>query len=528
MTTPADTPAPRPMAVASIDLGASSGRVTLAVFHGEHGQEQVELIEAARFPNGPVVVEGDAGTALHWNTVHLWRQILDGLHVAGVLAQGRGLSISAIGVDSWAVDYGLLDAHGNLLGLPRSHRDSRLTGVADEVAERIDDSVLYRINGLQRLAFTTNFQLVAGRHDPEWSRATSIALIPDLIVYWLTGQRATEVTNASTTGLVDATTRSWSREMIDHLASAYPQLGRLGDLLPPLVEPGTIVGALTAAVQEQTGLGAVPVVAVGSHDTASAIVGVPAERHCFAYISSGTWSLVGIELDEPILTEESRLANITNELGVDGTVRYLKNVSGLWVLSEALRTWNEANQEISLAQALADAEQVTPLRTVIDLDSPTFLPPGDMPSRLVDAARVTGQPEPRTVGEVTRCILESLAAGYGRALEDIQAASGRRVDVLHVVGGGAQNDLLCRLTAEATGLPVVAGPVEGAALGNALVAARGVGILDGDLPTLRTVVSRSATTRCYAPPSSNRPNSGHPDLASYPVDALIRGDSQHD
>lgn len=514
-------------AVASIDLGATSGRVMLAVIHGEHGQEHIEIIEAARFPNGPGASQDAKDPGLRWDVTRLWEAILEGLRVAGGLAREQGLSISAIGVDSWAVDYGLIDSDGNLLGLPRSYRDSRLEGVAEQVAERISDAEQYRINGLQRLPFTTEYQLVAGRDDPEWADSTTLVLIPDLVVFWLTGRRATEVTNASTTGLIDATTRSWSREMIDRLVDAYPALGGLEDRLTDLVEPGTVVGVLTASVQKETGLGPVPVVAVGSHDTASAIVGVPAQHQDFAYISSGTWSLVGLELEGPVLTEQSRRANITNELGVDGTVRYLKNVSGLWVLSESLRTWNRTGRETTLAEALSAAEQAAPKRTVIDLDSPAFLPPGDMPSRIAEAARTLGQPEPNTVGQVTRCILDSLAASYARALEAIETASGRTIDVVHIVGGGSQNDLLCRLTAEAIDLPVIAGPIEGAALGNALVAARGAGLLDGDLAALRTVVARSATVRRYEAPSPRRPHPGRTDLAPHAEGASNQGVSQH-
>lgn len=504
-------------AVAGVDLGASSGRVMLAVVHGRPGRERVELMEAARFANGPVgVPEGD-GTTLRWDVLHLWREILAGLRTAGALARARGLELSAVGIDTWAVDYGLVAPDGSLLGAPRAYRDASLDGVAEQVLERIDAAEHYRANGLQRLSFTTEFQLVAGRDDASWAAAAGILLIPDLLVSWLTGRAVAEVTNASTTGLVDARTRQWSDQVVTDLVQAYPALGDLRSRLPDLVEPGTAVGPLSAAVQEATGLGPVTVVAVGSHDTASAVVGVPARDDRFAYVSSGTWSLVGVELHEPVLTEASRLANVTNELGVDGTVRYLKNVSGLWVLSETLRTWREAGRGVSLADALAAAEEASPGRTVVDLDLPEFLPPGDMPARLAAAARATGQPAPGTVGEVVRCILESLAAGYGRAVRDVTALSGHGVDVVHVVGGGAQNDLLCRLTAQATGLPVLAGPTEGACLGNALVAARGVGVLHGSLRDLRAVVARSTDVRRYDPLRPTAPAAPVPSAAPTPA-----------
>ncbi|MEG3616090.1 rhamnulokinase family protein [Isoptericola haloaureus] len=486
-------------AFVAVDLGATSGRVMLGVVTGGAGDEHVDLTEVARFGNGPVEIPGSDGTALHWDLLHLWRGTLDGLRAAGALARERGVEIAGIGIDSWAVDHGLFAADGSLLANPRHHRDPRLSGVAEEVLGRLGPGEHYGVNGLQTLPFNTEFQLVAARHDAVWPLVDSIRLIPDLLGSWLTGVTVAEVTNASTTGLLDATTRQWSGPVLDALQREYPELGDLRAKLADVVEPGTVVGHLTERVQDATGLGAVPVVAVGSHDTASAVVGVPAKDERFAYVSSGTWSLVGVELDAPVLTEESRQANVTNELGVDGTVRYLKNVMGLWVLSETLRTWQEAGTEVTLDEALTAAAEAQPRRTVVDVDAPEFLPPGDMPARIAAAARAGGQPVPESVGETVRCILDSLADAYRRVLHEVTRLSGRHVEVLHVVGGGSQNELLCRLTAAATGLPVVAGPVEGAALGNVVVQARAVGTLDGDLTRLRDVVRRSSRLRRYEP-----------------------------
>lgn len=502
---PLGRPDDRPRAAfAAVDLGASSGRVVVGVVRGAPGEERVDLTEVARFANGPVEVPDAAGSGLYWDLLHLWRGTLDGLRAAGAHARSLGLALAGIGIDSWAVDVGLVAADGTLLGNPRHHRDPRLAGVADDVLGRLGAAEQYAVDGLQVLPFTTSFQLVAGRHDAAWPLAASLRLVPDLLASWLTGVVASEVTNASTTGLLDATTRDWSDRTIAALEDAYPELAGLRGRLAEVVEPGTVLGPLTPAVQAVTGLGPVPVVAVGSHDTASAVVGVPASDERFAYVSSGTWSLVGVELDAPVLTAESRAANVTNELGVDGTVRYLKNVMGLWVLSETLRTWREAGDPVTLDDALSAAEAAEPGRTVVDLDDDAFLPPGDMPSRLAAAARASGQPVPATVGEVVRCVLDSLADAYRRALEQVTALSGRAVDVVHVVGGGSQNALLCRLTAEATGLPVVAGPVEGAALGNLLVQARAVGVLDGDLAALRAVVRRSVAPTTYEPVPGTR------------------------
>lgn len=482
----------------AVDLGATSGRVILGTVTGPTGQERVDLEEVGRFSNGPVSVPAGESVALHWDVLHLWRGILDGLREAGHRARATGAVIAGIGIDSWAVDYALVAADGSLLGNPRHHRDPRLAGVAEEALARLGAAEHYAVNGLQTLPFNTEFQLVAGRLDPAWALADSVRLLPDLLASWLTGEVVAEVTNASTTGLLDATSRQWSEPVIAALAQAYPELGDLGARLGRVVEPGRRIGVLTPAVQDLTGLAEVPVFAVGSHDTASAVVGVPASGP-FAYISSGTWSLVGLELDAPVLTEASRAANVTNELGVDGTVRYLKNVMGMWVLSETLRTWREAGREVPLDEALAEARRATAQRTVVDIDAPDFLPPGDMPARLAQAAAASGQPEPRSVGEVVRCILDSLAAAYARVLAEVRELSGASVETLHIVGGGSLNADLCELTARATGLPVVAGPVEGAALGNVVVQARAAGVLHGDLAALRGVVRRSSELRRYEP-----------------------------
>lgn len=492
-------------AFAAVDLGATSGRVMLGVVEGGPGAEHIELTEVGRFSNGPIGVPVGGATASHWDILHLWRGVLDGLRTAGTRARVQGLELAGIGIDSWAVDYGLVGADGSLLGNPRHHRDQRVVGVSDDVLARLGAGSHYGVNGLQTLPFNTEFQLVAGRHDSLWPLADSVRLIPDLLGSWLTGEVAAEVTNASTTGLVDATTRQWSDVVIDGLESAYPDLGDLRGRLAPLIEPGSVVGRLTEAIQEATGLGPVPVIAVGSHDTASAVVGVPAAGDRFAYISSGTWSLVGLELDEPVLTEESRRANVTNELGVDGTVRYLKNVMGLWVLSETLRTWRESGVDVSLSEALAAARSAEPQRTVIDIDAHEFLSPGDMPARIVAAARASGQLAPETTGQVVRCILDSLAGAYARVLNEVTRLSDREVDVVHVVGGGAQNELLCQLTANATGRPVLAGPAEGAALGNLVVQARAAGVLAGGLDELRAVVARSSHLRRFEPTGNTVP-----------------------
>jgi rhamnulokinase len=339
---------------------------------------------------------------------------------------------------------------------------------------------LYPRNGLQYLPFNTLYQLAA--EPPDRLRAASaVLLIPDLIAYWLTGSARAEVTNASTTGLLDVRTRAWDTELAD-------RLGIPPAVLPQLIQPGEVIGPLLPHLARATGLPpSTPVIAVGSHDTASAVVAVPAAGDRFAFISSGTWSLVGLELPEPVLSEESRLANFTNEGGVDGTIRYLRNVMGLWMLSETLRNWELQGSAVRLGEILAAAAEVPDGGPVVDADDLAFLPPGDMPSRIEEACRNSGQPVPQGRPALARCILDSLAAAYARAIDNATTLAGREVDVVHVVGGGARNQLLCRLTSAATGRPVIAGPVEATALGNALVQARAVGTVSGGIDQLRTL-----------------------------------------
>ena len=466
---------------AAVDLGASSGRVMAA----RVGPGRLDLHEAHRFPNRPVRTAG----TLHWDVLGLYAGILDGLRAAG-----RDLGrLDGVGIDSWAVDYGLVDGEGALLGNPVHYRDARHETAVPAVHAAVPPEELYRISGLQHLPFNTVFQLAARRDSAQLAAARTLLLMPDLLAYWLTGAVGAEVTNASTTGLLDATSREWSRPVIDGL-------GLPRGLFPPLRQPGDRLGELRDDVLAETGLtGPVPVLAVGSHDTASAVVGVPADTDRFAYISCGTWSLVGMELEKPVLTEESRAAGFTNELGVDGTVRYLHNVMGLWLLQECQRSWTDAGLVADLPDLLAGAARVPAFTAVVDADDPRFLPPGDMPARIAQACTEAGQTPPQSQAETVRCILDSLALAYRRAVRRAAGLSGRDVEVVHLVGGGARNTLLCQLTADACGLPVLAGPVEAAALGNALVQGRGLGVLSGGLTELRSLLRETQEMRTYAP-----------------------------
>jgi sugar (pentulose or hexulose) kinase len=455
-------------AFAAVDLGASSGRVMV----GRVGAGELRLDPVKRFPNEPVRVGG----TLHWDILALYRGVLEGLRQAG--------PVRSIGVDSWAVDYGLLDASGALLGNPVHYRDARTDGVPERVAKLVPDDRLYALTGLQKQPFNTLYQLIAAAGTPVMEAAHQLLLVPDLLGYWLTGELGAEATNASTTQLVDLRTGDWALPLM-------AELGIRPSLFPALRAPGSALGPVLPGLLADSP----EVVAVGSHDTASAVVGVPAAGPRFAYISCGTWSLVGVELDAPVLTEDSRRANFTNEGGVDGTVRYLRNVMGLWPLQESMRTWGSTD----VAGLLREAEREPAFAAVVDLDDPVFLPPGDMPARIAEACGRTGQPVPATPAATARCVLDSLALAHRRAIRAAQELSGRHVDAVHIVGGGALNELLCRLTADACELPVLAGPVEATALGNVLVQARAAGVVDGGLGAMRTLLRDTQEIVRYEP-----------------------------
>src|SRR5687767_11286263 len=374
------------------------------------GPGRLELREVHRFPNRPVRTAG----TLHWDVLGLYAGILDGLRAAG-----RDLGrLDGVGIDSWAVDYGLLDADGELLGNPVHYRDARHETAVPAVHAAVPPAELYRVSGLQHLPFNTIFQLAAARDSAQLAAARTLLLVPDLLAHWLTGAVGAEVTNASTTGLLDATTRQWAWELVDRL-----DLPRR--LFPPLRHPGERLGELRDDVLSETGLtGPVPLTAVGSHDTASAVVGVPAADDRFAYISCGTWSLVGVELEKPVLTDASRAAGFTNELGVDGTVRYLHNVMGLWLLQESQRTWAAHGLPADLPELLAAAAQVPAFTALVDPDDARFLPPGDMSARIARLCAATGQTPPQSQAETVRCILDSLALAYRRAIRQAAELSG--------------------------------------------------------------------------------------------------------
>ena len=457
-------------AVAAVDLGATSGRVML----GYVGHNELSLRPVARFPNGPIAT----ADGLRWTVSGLYRKVLAGLEAA----IREESNVQSIGVDSWAVDYALLSGD-RMLAEPFHYRDERNLPAVAVVHELVSAADLYRVNGLQQLPFNTLFQLTADRLSGSLDAADGMLLIPDLLGFWLTGIRGAEVTNASTTGLLSVVTGAWDDPLIERLC--LPR-----SIFPDLIEPGTTLGSATE-------FGRVEVTAVGSHDTASAVVAVPSNRDDFAYISCGTWGLVGVELEHPVLTEASRLARFTNEGGVDGRVRFLHNVMGLWLLSESVRTWEAENQVIDLP-ALIDSASVTSAEP-FDADDPRFLAPGDMPRRIAGWYVERGLPAPQTPAQFVRAIIESLAVAFADAVATASRLSGTRVEVIHIVGGGSQNELLCQLTADRSGLPVLAGPVEATAIGNVLVQARAQGLMVGSLEAMRGLVASAFSPKRFDP-----------------------------
>ena len=524
--------------VVAIDLGASSGRVLRGVFDGE----RLAIEECSRFPNGPVAVPGprrsdaprsggEAQVAYEWDILALWRGIFEGLREASL----RG-AVDAIGIDTWAVDYGLLDDDGRLIGNPASYRSARCGVGASEVLDRWDSSWLYEHNGLQFQPFNTLFQRVADRGERRAECARTALLIPDLLTYWLTGEARSELTNASTTGLVSATARDWDPAILNRLRDDFG----VEHLFPSIIEPGEIVGeARVEGLDLRTSTGEpTPVVAVGSHDTASAVAGVPAQTGSFAYISSGTWSLVGTELSAPVLSEEARAANFTNELGVDGTVRFLANIMGMWVQQECLHEWASLGDNASGAGGRVDwplldaqTEAAQPARYLLDMSSPELMAPGGMVERVRslwipgpgasaaacagadssasdEAGAGVGEPQtsgvdPRERATVLRAITDSLALAYRRAIRRTFELSGTLPEAIHLVGGGSKNRLLAQETADATGIPVIAGPVEATALGNMLISLRAIGAASGTLRDLRAISQASSALVTYEPRASH-------------------------
>ncbi len=470
----------------ALDLGAESGRAMSGSFDGA----RLVVAEIHRFPNRPAhVLDG-----LHWDVLALHTGILDGL---AAQAARPGPALTSVGVDTWGLDFALLAADDTLVGLPYHYRDRRTRGMLQLALQRLSREEIFSYTGVQFMELNTLYQLLAMRRSgaAALESATTLLMMPDLFNFWLSGQKASEWTIASTSQMCDPRTHGWSEPLLQALDLP-------ADMLQPIVEPGTILGPLLPSVAAQVGLAhrssQVHIVAPACHDTGSAVVAVPASTPRFGYISSGTWSLVGGETREPALGAAALRHNFTNEGGVDGTFRVLKNISGMWLVQECRRSWLRAGQTFSYAQ-LADLAQAAPaFGPLIDPNHPDFVVPDDMPAAIQGRCRATGQPVPAQAGEFVRCALESLALAYRKTFDELAEILGTLVDAIHIMGGGSQNRLLCQFTADACGVPVLAGPVEATAMGNLLVQMRAAGVL-ASLAEMREVVRRSVTLERYEP-----------------------------
>jgi len=474
--------------VLAFDLGAGSGRAFVGEWREEagSGRPAIRMTEIHRFPNDMIRVRG----RLHWDVLRLHHEMKQAIRKTFA----AGFAPDSFGIDTWGVDFGLLDKHGELAGNPYHYRDAQTEGAIPEVAALIGRDELFRRSGLQFMPFNTIYQLYAmkKRGAPVLGRARRLLLMPDLLMYFLTGRETCEWTIATTTQLVDPQTGTWNADWME-------KIGIPPEWFPAPVPPGTPAGRLLPEICGE--LGGIPPllgIAVASHDTESAAVAVPAGGGTFAYLSCGTWSLLGTELDRPLLTPETMALEFSNEGGAGGKFQLLKNIMGLWLLEECRREWTDAGEDAGYPELIAAAEEAEPFRSLVDPDDARFYPPGRMAERIADYCLETGQPVPKTKGQFVRCILESLALRYRETLEQMEAVTGRAFRGLHIVGGGSRNALLCRLTAQAIGRPVWAGPVEASALGNMLVQWMALGSLSG-LDEARRLVAASFPADTFDP-----------------------------
>jgi rhamnulokinase len=474
-----------PKNLLAFDLGAESGRGILGHFDGQ--QLTLEVIH--RFPNGPVRVADH----LYWDVLRLYGEMKETLR----LCAGRG-SLDSVGIDTWGVDFGLLGQGDVLLGNPRHYRDPHTEGVMEAAFQRVPAAEVFRQTGIQFMRFNTLFQLLALQREssPILEHARSFLMMPDLFHFWLCGTKANEFTNASTTQCLDPHARQWATPLLQ-------QLGLRSDLFGTIVPPGTRLGELRPAVQQEMGVGPVPVIAPATHDTGAAVAAVPAEGENWCYLSSGTWSLMGVELSQPCINEEVRAANFTNEGGYGGTTRFLKNIMGLWLVQECRRAWEQQGQKYSYDDLTRLAAEASPFQTLINPDDAAFLLPAHMPAAIAAYAVQTKQPAPATPGAFIRCCLESLALRYRWVVEKLEELTGKQIAVIHILGGGSQNRLLNQMTADACGRLVLAGPVEATALGNLATQAIGLGLLSS-LAEARQLIRRSFPLERFEPNREGR------------------------
>lgn len=471
----------------AFDYGASSGRAILGEFDGS----KLQLNEMHRFPNEPV----NAGGTLYWDILRLFHEMKQGL-IKTVNLSGNDLD--AIGIDTWGVDFGLLDRSGRLLGNPCHYRDSNTRGVMEEAFKIIPRHEIFYLTGIQFQEFNTLYQLFSMviKQAPLLEKAADLLFIPDLFRYFLTGEKNTEYTIASTSQMLDSSDGRWARSLLD-------RLGIRSDILTGIIEPGTVTGTVAPGVSRELGIGSIPVVAVAEHDTASAVVSVPAVQGQCAYLSSGTWSLLGVESAKPVINKYTFDMNYTNEGGFNRKTRLLKNIMGLWIYQECKRTWDMQGEVLSFDELEMRAEESEPFMALIDPDDSMFYYPGDMPSKIQEYCVKTRQKIPETKGQIVRCVMESLALKYRQTFEGLEKIAGSKLPVLHIVGGGSRNEMLSRFTANSIKRSVVAGPVEATAIGNLIVQLIALGELSG-LEEGRAVVRRSFPTGEYEPEDAER------------------------
>jgi len=474
----------RSLNLLAFDFGASSGRAVLGRFDGK----KLELEDIHRFPNRPVTVAG----TMHWDVLRLFEELLTGIAAGAKVASGK---LASLGVDTWGVDFGLLDRQGQLLQNPVAYRDPRTDGILERAFARVPRREIFQATGVQFLQFNSLFQLyaMAEQQSPILELADRLLMMPDLFNYFLTGKICAEFTNATTTQAYDPRQDAW----------AVPLLRRLGlpiHLFPVIVQPGTMLGKLLPDIAGEIAVPQVPVIAPATHDTGSAVAAVPADgKQSWAYLSSGTWSILGVEIPEPIINDQALAHNFTNEGGVEDTFRFLKNITGLWLIQECQRVWSlEDGKPMSFDQLNRLARQARPATSLVDPDAPDFLRPGNMPKAIQDYCRRTRQPLPKDRGAIVRCALISLARKYQEVLGKLEDLWGKKIEVLHVIGGGAKNQLLCQWTADACQIPVLAGPVEATAIGNLCVQLMALGKLDS-LAEARALIRESFPVKRYDP-----------------------------
>jgi len=469
----------------AIDLGAESGRVMAGIWNGK----TLRLDELHRFANGPVAL----GETIRWDVLRLWAEIQNGLMLAG---KKYGKKIVSVGADTWGVDFVLLNKQDEILGQPYHYRDARTRGALERTFKKVPQAEIFAQSGLQFMELNSLYQLLAWKeYSPAiLAAADTLLFMPDFIHWCLCGAKKVEFTIASTSQFLHPVKRNWSLPLLK-------KLGLPTHFLPKIVPPGTTLGTLRKSLAERTGLAGVKVVTPPTHDTASAIAGVPTAstgKANWAYISSGTWSLMGVEVNKPVLSSRALELNMTNEGGIDGTYRLLKNIMGLWLVQQCKRSFDAAGRTYDYAQLVKLAEQARPLRSLVNLNDPRFLNPPDMPKTIQEFCRETKQPVPKTDGELVRCCFESLALKYRETLGSLEELTGEKIEVIHIVGGGSQNQLLSQFAADACQRPVITGPVEATAMGNLLTQIRADGEL-GSLAEMREVVRASSVVKHFEP-----------------------------